>query len=80
MVVMNLPLLAADLSFVKSAAGRAYSGMADWDYEQQLCVGDHVLAADGSRGPTEAIVEEIRSDGTIVLNVLAFSRTATAVV
>ena len=79
MVLMNLPLLAADLSFVKSAAGRAYSGMADWDYEQQLCVGDHVLVADGSRGPTEATVEEIRFDGTIVLNVLAFARTASVV-
>ena len=76
---VGLPLLAADLAFVKSNGGRAYSGLADWDYDEELHAGDHVMVADGSRGPTEAVVEEIRPDGTIVLNVLAFAKRARSV-
>lgn len=69
-----LPLLAADLTFVRVNGGRAYSGLVDWDDEtRQPQAGDHVMVADGGSGPFEAVIDDIRADGTIVLTVLAFA-------
>lgn len=74
-----LPLLAADLTFIRVNGGRAYSGLVDWDEEDRgPQVGEHVMVADGGDGPLEAAIEEIRSDGTIVLSVLAYARPAQA--
>lgn len=71
----QLPLLAADLTFVRVNGGRAYSGLVDWDDEtRDPVVGEHVMVADGGSGPFEAVIEDIRADGTIVLSVLAFAR------
>lgn len=74
MTPMNerMPLLAADLTFVRVNGGRAYSGLVDWDDEiRDPNVGDHVMVADGGAGPFEAVIEDVRADGTIVLAVLA---------
>jgi hypothetical protein len=69
-----LPLLAADLTFVRVTGGRAYSGLVDWDDEtRQPQRGDHVMVADGGSGPFEAVIDDIRTDGTIVLSVLAYA-------
>ena len=70
----QLPLLAADLTFVRVNGGRAYSGLVDWDDEtHQPKQGDHVNVADGGSGPFEAVIDDIRADGTIVLTVLAYA-------
>ena len=70
----QLPLLAADLTFVRVNGGRAYSGLVDWDDETRPPQpGDHVKVADGGSGPFEAVIEDVRADGTIVLSVLAFA-------
>lgn len=69
----QLPLLAADLTFVRVNGGRAYSGLVDWDETRQPQAGDHVMVADGGSGPFEAVIEEARADGTIVLTVRAFA-------
>ena len=70
----QLPLLAADLTFVRVNGGRAYSGLVDWDDEtRQPQQGDHVNVADGGSGPFEAVIDDIRDDGTIVLTVLAYA-------
>lgn len=69
-----LPLLAADLTFVKVNGGRAYSGLVDWDDDtRQPQPGDHVMVADGGTGPLQAVIDDIRTDGTIVLTVLAYA-------
>jgi len=74
-----LPLLAADLTFVRVNGGSAYSGLVDWDEEErEPRVGDHVMVADGGDGPLEAVITEIRPDGTIVLSVLAYAQTQAA--
>ena len=76
---VDLPLLAADLTFVKVNGGRAYSGLVDWDEEDRSPrVGDHVLVADGGFGPLEAVIDDVRPDGTIVLTVLAYAKAASA--
>lgn len=70
----RLPLLAADLTFVKVNGGRAYSGLADWDDESRSPrAGDQVLVADGGTGPLDAVIDEVRRDGTIVITVLAYA-------
>jgi hypothetical protein len=69
----EIPVLAADLTFVRVNGGRAYSGLVDWDDEtRDPQVGDHVMVADGGTGPLEAVIDEVREDGTIVLRVLAY--------
>jgi hypothetical protein len=69
------PLLAADLTFLRVSGGRAYSGLVDWDEEdREPRVGEHVLVGDGGDGPLEAVIEEIRPGGTIVLSVLGYAQ------
>ena len=36
------------------------------------------MVADGGDGPLEAVIEEIRPDGTIVLSVLAYAQRSQA--
>lgn len=74
MMPMNepLPVLAADLTFIRTNGGRAYSGLVDWDEDREPHVGDHVMVADGGTGPLEAVIEDIRADSSIVLSVLAY--------
>lgn len=68
----SLPLLAADLTFIRVHGGRTYSGLVDWDEEDRAPrVGGHVMVADGGDGPLKAVIEEIRPNGTIVLSILA---------
>jgi len=72
-VANSLPLLAADLTFILVKGGPALSGLVDWDEEdREPRVGEHVMVADGGDGPLEAVIEEIRTDGMIVLSVLAY--------
>jgi hypothetical protein len=66
-----LPVLAADLTYVKVNGGVAYSGLVNWDDEVGPTVGQHVLAADGSN-EVEAVITEIRPDGDIRLSVPAW--------
>lgn len=75
----SLPLLAADLTFSQVNGGRAFSGLVDRDEEdREPRVGEHVMVADGGDGPLEAVIEEIRPDGTIVLSVLAYGQLSQA--
>lgn len=75
------PLLAADLTFVKVNGGRAYSGLVDWDDKTRSPrVGDRVRVADGGMGPLQAVITEVRSDGTIVLVVPAYAPPGAAAV
>lgn len=68
----ELPLLAADLTFVRVNGDRACSGLANRDDETpDPQVGDHVMVADGGTGPLEAVIDDVRNDGTIDLKVLA---------
>ncbi|MDQ3943553.1 MAG: hypothetical protein M3357_00035 [Actinomycetota bacterium] len=69
---MEMPLLAADLTFAKLRHGRVYSAMSDWE-DREPVVGETVLVADGEGRPFEAKIERIDQDGTIVLTVLAFA-------
>ena len=73
MNVVEMPLLAADLTFAKLRHGRVYSAMSDWDEDREPVVGETVLVADGEGRPFEAKIERIDQDGTIVLTVLAFA-------
>ena len=72
-VTDQLPLLAADLTYIKVNGGRAYSGLVDWDEDRSPAAGEHVLVADGGTGPLEAVITEIRTDGTLVLSVPAYA-------
>lgn len=73
MKLMELPLLAADLTFARIRHGRVYSVMSDWDEDREPVMGETVLVADGEGRPFEARIERIDSDGTILLTVLAFA-------
>jgi len=68
------PVLAADLTFVKVDGGRAYANLANWDEDTDPYEGQHVLAADGGSERMEAIVTEIRPDGTLVLTMPAYAK------
>lgn len=63
-----VPTLAADLTFVHVNGGRAWSGLADWDLDRPLAVGDRVLAADGG-GSLPATVVRIDDDGSVLLQI-----------
>jgi hypothetical protein len=70
----DLPLLAADLTYMRRNKGRVFSATSDWEEEDhEPTVGEHVMVADGSTGPLEAVIEEVRDDGTIVLSMLEFA-------
>ena len=69
----HLPVLAVDLTFVKVNGGRGYGNLVNWDEDADPLVGQHVLAADGGSERLEAIITEIRSDGTIVVTFPAYA-------
>lgn len=73
-IVDTLPLLAADLTFVKVNGGRAFADLVNWDEDADPYVGQRVVAADGGSERFEAIITEIRGDGTVVLSVPAYAQ------
>lgn len=73
MNLVEMPLLAADLTFAKLRHGRVYSALSDWEEDREPVVGETVRVADGEGRPFEAKIERIDQDGTIVLTVLAFA-------
>ena len=73
MTTVQLPTLAADLTFARARHGLVYSALSDWDEDRDPVVGETVFVADGEGRPFEAKLERIDPDGTIVLRVLAFA-------
>ncbi|MGH8999648.1 MAG: hypothetical protein ACRDY7_09685 [Acidimicrobiia bacterium] len=73
MNLSEMPVLAADLTFAELRHGRVYSAMSDWEEDRDPMVGETSLVADGEGRPSEAKIERIDQDGTIVLTVLAFA-------
>ena len=74
----SLPVLPADLTFVRVNGGRGFAQMVNWDYDDDPQTGQHVLAADGGSERLEAVILEIRDNGTIVLEFPAFAHPAAA--
>jgi hypothetical protein len=62
-----LPLLPADLTFVRVNGGRGFASVTNWDEDTDPTVGMRVLAADGGSERLEAVIAEIRQD-VIVLS------------
>lgn len=73
MNLVEMPLLAADLTFAKLRHGRVYSATSDWEEDREPVVGETVLVADGGGRPFAAKIERIDQDGTIVLTVIALT-------
>lgn len=72
-IVDTLPVLAADLTFVKVNGGHAFADLVNWDEDADPYVGQRVLAADGGSERLEALITEIRRDGTVVLSIPAYT-------
>jgi hypothetical protein len=70
----SLPVLPADLTFVRVNGGRGFAQMVNWDYDDDPQPGQHVVAADGGSGRLEAVIVDIRDNGTIVLEFPGFAR------
>ena len=70
----KLPLLATDLTWARFRAGRAYSGLVDWDLDRAPVPGEQVIGSDGGAEPTAATIMAVEVDGTIVLDVAAYRR------
>jgi hypothetical protein len=68
--------VAADLSFVRVNGGRAFAHLVNWDEAEPPALGQFVVAADGGSERMEALIVEIRQDGTLVLSIPKFARTA----
>ena len=73
-IVDPLPVLAADLTFVKVNGGLAFADLVNWDEDVDPYEGQRVLVADGGSERLEALVTEIRGDGTVVLSVPAYAK------
>lgn len=62
----------ADLTWVKVNGGRGFANMVNWDlYDEGLedpVPGQHVVAADGGSQRLDAVIAEVRTDGTLVLD------------
>ncbi len=69
----GLPVLAADLTYVRVNGGRAHADIVNWNEDADPVVGQHVLLAGGSSERLEAEIIEIRADGTVTLAVLAYA-------
>lgn len=65
----ELPTLAADLTWTRINGGRAFAAITNWDEDRDPVVGERVLAADGGSERPEAVITELRGDGTIILTV-----------
>lgn len=69
----KLPLVAADLTWTPVRGGKAVARPGGWDEAREPVVGEHVLVSDGGEPePFEAVITEVRADGSFVLSVLAF--------
>jgi len=73
-IVDTLPVLAADLTFVKVNGGLAFADLVNWDEDADPYEGQRVLLADGGSQRLEALITEIRADGTVVLSVPAYAK------
>jgi hypothetical protein len=47
--------------------GRGYADTANWEHDEPPVEGLHVWAADGGSERLEAVIAELRTDGTLVL-------------
>ena len=53
---------------------QCYARLSNWDEDLPPQVGQHIWAADGDSEHLEAVITEIRDDGTIVLSFTAFAK------
>ena len=74
MIVDTVPILAADLTFVRVNGGRAFADLVNWDEDADPYEGQQVLLADGGSERLEALITQIRGDGTVVLSVPACAK------
>lgn len=72
LVVQELPMVVADLTFSPVLCGRATVPPGCWEEDRAPVVGEHVMVSDGGAGPFEATIESIDADGSLVLSVHAF--------
>lgn len=63
----GLPVVPADLTWVRVNGGRGYAQLVNWDDDSAPTVGQRVLAADGGSERLEATITEVRANGTLVL-------------
>jgi hypothetical protein len=63
----ELVVLPADLTWVKVNGGRGYAQLVNWDDDCAPTAGQRVLAADGGSERLEAVITEVRANGTLVL-------------
>ena len=73
-ILDTLPLLAADLTFVKVNGGLAFADLVNWDEDVAHYEGQRVLLADGGSQRLEALITQIRPDGTVVLSGPAYAK------
>ncbi len=64
----GLPVLAADLTFVRVNGGRTFAHVANWDEDAPPQIGQLVVAADGGSQRLRATIRALRVDGTIELS------------
>src|SRR4051794_12687518 len=69
----SLPLLPADLTYVRVNGGRAIANVEDWGEPRPPAVGEHVAAVDGSQR-LAAVIKEVRDEGTVVLEIPRFAQ------
>lgn len=67
MTIVDTPVLAADLTFVKVNGGRAFADLVNWDEDADPYEGQRVLLADAGSQRLEALITAIRGDGTLAL-------------
>jgi hypothetical protein len=66
----RLPVLAADLTFVKVNGGHTFAHISNWDEDTPPQVGQQVVAADGGSRRLRATITALRADGTIELSAI----------
>jgi len=59
---------------VKVNGGRAFADLVNWDEDADPYEGQRVLLADAGSQRVEALITEIRGDGTVVLSVPAYAK------
>ncbi|WP_416957804.1 hypothetical protein ACNKF0_09465 [Nocardioides sp. T5] len=66
-LLQGLPVVPADLTWVRVNGGRGYAQIVNWDDDRAPTVGQRVLTADGGSERFEATITEVRANGTLVL-------------